>query len=126
MLLSGCRGVLPAALPSVAELQQYLTEAYAAGYDREGARTLNNGQVEGTRVWIGAVEVATVLYHHYNLSAYVVDFPHRPDEDISARVMKYVRGYYASTDTLVFNRAQHYDQQFNNYNLQTNKPPLYM
>ena len=58
-------------VPIVGQLQRYLDNAHAQGFDPEGLKEL--GRTEGRRVWIGAVDVAAVLRSFY-IPAAIFDF----------------------------------------------------
>jgi len=47
-------------MPSVYRLQQLIENAWSAGFDETGCRQLD-GQLVGTRRWIGATEIYAVL-----------------------------------------------------------------
>lgn len=50
-------------IPSIHRIQQMIESAWAAGFDPHGAAQLGRKLV-GTRKWIGATEIATLLHFH--------------------------------------------------------------
>lgn len=61
------------AVPSLTELQSYLEQCWAAGYDPKGAAHFHHRMVGKRNVWIGAVEVAACL-SFLGIDATVVQF----------------------------------------------------
>ncbi|GAA5936927.1 uncharacterized protein JCM15063_000101 [Sporobolomyces koalae] len=60
-------------IPTIPELQHLLEQAWAAGYDQEGARHFNY-KLRGSKRWIGTTEAYTALTF-LGIRARIVDFP---------------------------------------------------
>ena len=76
----------PAIVPTVSELQHWLEHAWSAGFDVAGAAQL--GTLVGTREWIGATEVLTLL-RFAGVRAEVSDFEGRSGGDLGDAVWEW-------------------------------------
>ena len=76
----------PAIVPTVSELQHWLEHAWSAGFDVAGAAQL--GTLVGTREWIGATEVLTLL-RFAGVRAEVSDFEGRGGGDLGDAVWEW-------------------------------------
>lgn len=76
----------PAIVPTVSELQHWLEYAWSAGFDVAGAAQL--GTLVGTREWIGATEVLTLL-RFAGVRAEVSDFEGRGGGDLGDAVWEW-------------------------------------
>ncbi|KAI3639811.1 hypothetical protein MIR68_002125 [Amoeboaphelidium protococcarum] len=114
-------------VPSIEDLQRFLTAAFQNQFDPDGARHYGYS-VQGSQQWIGAVEVLTILYSRYHYSAYVVDFVDSFDGSAASKLIRYCCAYFNSFDTrLLHSQRQFLAVQTNHFydNLQ-DKPPLYL
>ena len=76
----------PAVVPTVSELQYWLEHAWSAGFDVAGAAQL--GTLVGTREWIGATEILTLL-RFAGVRAEVSDFEGRGGGDLGDAVWEW-------------------------------------
>lgn len=58
------RHALSSRVPSVARLQALMVEAWARGFDPQGARQLGGAQLIGSRRWVGVTDLAGLLRAH--------------------------------------------------------------
>lgn len=69
-------------MPTISDLQKYIEDAWAAGFDVEGAQQLGY-KLQGTNKWIGTTECAALL-RFFRIRAIVLDFasnsPHISNE----------------------------------------------
>ncbi|KAI6646624.1 Zinc finger with UFM1-specific peptidase domain protein isoform X1 [Oopsacas minuta] len=80
-------------VPTVPRLQELLDEAWRAGYDPQGAKSLGY-KVRDTKTWIGATEAA-VLFRSFGVKAEVVDFIKPPGSgNTHARLIQWVEDYF--------------------------------
>ncbi|KIJ29290.1 hypothetical protein M422DRAFT_235323 [Sphaerobolus stellatus SS14] len=80
--------------PGVRNLQYWIEDAWADGFDREGASQLKHKLI-GTKKWIGAAELY-VAFTYRGLPAKLVDFP--GSERGSAAVTQWVINYFTPKD----------------------------
>ncbi|XP_034553994.1 zinc finger-containing ubiquitin peptidase 1 [Notolabrus celidotus] len=122
MILSSLHGVdtyaavLPErSVPSIPRLQRMIEEAWKEGLDAQGASHFNN-RLQGTRAWIGATEIYSLLTS-LRISAHIVDF-HRPTgpADTHPSLLEWVKQYFSQTSS---NRLPP-------RLVQTSLPPLYL
>eukprot|EP00158_Paraphelidium_tribonemae_P001929 Partr_v1_DN24966_c0_g1_i2_m45362 putative Zinc finger with UFM1-specific peptidase domain len=82
------------AIPStIHDIQGAIESAWARGFDPMGAGHFS-GRLRGTKAWLGATEVATLLYS-MRIPCTIVDFARRKNEGCGAAVVQYVKGYFA-------------------------------
>ncbi|XP_060728829.1 zinc finger-containing ubiquitin peptidase 1 isoform X1 [Tachysurus vachellii] len=103
--------------PSIPQVQALIEAAWVEGIDPQGASQFN-GRLKGTRAWIGATEIYTILTS-LKLRARVVDF-HQPTGpgDTHPRLFRWVKNYFSlpsSTGARVPPRV-----------VKTNLPPIYL
>ncbi|CAL9705497.1 unnamed protein product [Knipowitschia caucasica] len=87
--------VLPdMAVPSIPRLQRLMEEAWAEGLDPQGATHFSH-KLQGTRAWIGATEIYSLLTS-LRVRARIVDF-HQPSGpgDTHPRLFDWVRQYFS-------------------------------
>ena len=77
--------------PGVRNLQQWIEDAWHAGYDPEGAADLKSKLV-GTRKWIGTAELHVAFLSRGILSC-LVDFPHV--ESGATAVLNWIESYFS-------------------------------
>ncbi|XP_072317205.1 zinc finger-containing ubiquitin peptidase 1 [Eucyclogobius newberryi] len=107
--------VLPdMAVPSVPRVQSLIEAAWSEGLDPHGASHFNR-RLQGTRAWIGATEIYSLLTS-LRVRARIVDF-HQPSgpADTHPRLFQWVRQYFCPNSSRLQPRIVH-----------TKKPPLYL
>ncbi|KAI3648634.1 hypothetical protein MP228_006488 [Amoeboaphelidium protococcarum] len=114
-------------VPSIEDLQRFLTAAFQNQFDPDGARHYGYS-VQGSQQWIGAVEVLTILYSRYHYSAYVVDFVDSFDGSAASKLIRYCCAYFNSLDTrFLHSQRQFLTVQTDHINVNFHdKPPLYL
>lgn len=104
------------AVPSIPRVQALIEEAWRLGLDPQGAAHFNN-KLQGTRAWIGATEIYSLLTS-LHIRAHIVDF-HRPTGpgDTHPRLFEWVRQYFSlgQNSSRLLPRIIH-----------TSQPPLYL
>ncbi|KAM6994306.1 zinc finger-containing ubiquitin peptidase 1 [Tautogolabrus adspersus] len=102
-------------IPSIPQVQRMIEEAWREGLDAQGASHFNQ-HLQGTRAWIGATEIYSLLTS-LRLKARIVDF-HRPTgpADTHPRLFEWVKQYFSQTGS---NRLPP-------RLVQTSLPPLYL
>ncbi|GAA6217454.1 zinc finger with UFM1-specific peptidase domain protein isoform X2 [Lates japonicus] len=104
------------AVPSIPHVQSMIEEAWKEGLDPQGASHFNQ-RLQGTRAWIGATEIYTLLTS-LGISARIIDF-HQPTGS-------------GSTHPRLFDWVKQYFRQSSRNNrlpprlIQTSLPPLYL
>ncbi|XP_030640808.1 zinc finger-containing ubiquitin peptidase 1 [Chanos chanos] len=85
-------------VPSIPRIQGMIEEAWKEGADPQGASHFNH-QLQGSRAWIGATEIYSVLTS-LRVKARIVDF-HRPTGpgDTHPRLFDWVKQYYSLSAT---------------------------
>ncbi|TSN21181.1 Zinc finger with UFM1-specific peptidase domain protein [Bagarius yarrelli] len=85
---------LPESFPSIPRVQTLIEAAWAEGIDPQGASQFN-GRLKGTRAWIGATEIYSVLTY-LKLRARIVDF-HQPTGPggTHPRLFQWVKNYFS-------------------------------
>ncbi|XP_037310146.2 zinc finger-containing ubiquitin peptidase 1 [Pungitius pungitius] len=83
------------AAPSIPRVQSMIEEAWREGLDPHGASHFNR-RLQGTRAWIGATEIYTLLTS-LGISARIIDF-HKPTgpADTHPRLFEWVKQYFLS------------------------------
>ncbi|XP_046732838.1 zinc finger-containing ubiquitin peptidase 1 isoform X2 [Silurus meridionalis] len=89
---------LPDSFPSIPRVQALIEAAWAEGIDPQGASQFN-GRLRGTRAWIGATEIYSVLTS-LQLRARIIDF-HQPTGpgDTHPRLFQWVKNYFSFLTT---------------------------
>lgn len=87
------RDVVSDAIPSIKNLQLFIQKAWAEGFDCTGAEQLGHSLL-GTKKWIGATEVATLL-SYLKIRCLLVDF-HTPTGSNSTHpeIFKWVKTHF--------------------------------
>lgn len=108
---------LPDTLPSIPQVQTLIEAAWGEGIDPQGASQFN-GRLKGTRAWIGATEIYTLLTY-FRLRARVLDF-HQPTGpgDTHPRLFEWVKNYFS----LSFSNSARIPPRV----VKTNLPPIYL
>ncbi|XP_074539185.1 zinc finger-containing ubiquitin peptidase 1 isoform X2 [Halichoeres trimaculatus] len=85
-------------VPSIPKVQRMIEEAWREGLDAQGASHFNN-RLQGTRAWIGATEIYSVLTS-LRIRAHIVDF-HRPTGpgDTHPRLFEWVKNYFCQSSS---------------------------
>uniref|UniRef100_UPI0037E87BA8 zinc finger-containing ubiquitin peptidase 1 n=1 Tax=Semicossyphus pulcher TaxID=241346 RepID=UPI0037E87BA8 len=83
-------------VPSIPRVQRMIEEAWREGLDAQGASHFNQ-RLQGTRAWIGATELYSLLTS-LRIKAHIVDF-HRPTGpgDTHPRLFEWVKQYFSQT-----------------------------
>lgn len=78
--------------PGVRNLQQWIEDAWTAGFDKEGANDLKNKLV-GTKKWIGTADVH-VAFLSRGIPSRLVDFPDGDNSGIDT-VLRWIEAYFS-------------------------------
>ncbi|MBN3305743.1 ZUFSP hydrolase, partial [Amia calva] len=107
-----CDGV-----PCIVKVQDMIEDAWRGGFDPQGASHFNN-RLQGTRAWIGATEIYSVLTS-LRVRTRIVDF-HRPTgpSDTHPRLFEWIKNYFS----LATSRGVKLPPRV----VQTSKPPIYL
>ncbi|KAI4895916.1 hypothetical protein NFI96_019226 [Prochilodus magdalenae] len=107
---------LPDLIPSIPQVQALIEKAWAEGIDPQGASHFN-GKLQGTRAWIGATEIYTILTAH-RVRARIVDF-HQPTGpgNTHSRLFDWVKNYFLHSS-----RGSRLPPRV----VKTNLPPIYL
>lgn len=83
-------------VPSIPRIQALIEEAWVKGLDPQGASHFNH-KLKGTRAWIGATEIYSLLTA-LRIRAHIVDF-HQPTGpgDTHPRLFEWVRQYFSQS-----------------------------
>ncbi|KAG9278334.1 zinc finger with UFM1-specific peptidase domain protein isoform X1 [Astyanax mexicanus] len=108
---------LPDAVPSIPRVQALIEAAWAEGIDPQGASHFNR-KLQGTRAWIGATEIYSVLTVH-RIRARIVDF-HQPTGpgNTHPRLFDWVKNYFSQHSS----RGARLPPRV----VKTNHPPIYL
>lgn len=108
---------LPDSIPSIPRVQALIEAAWAEGIDPQGASHFN-GKLQGTRAWIGATEIYSVLTAH-RVRARIVDF-HQPTGpgNTHTRMFDWVKNYFSQHSS----RGARLPPRV----VKTNLPPIYL
>ncbi|XP_018521239.1 zinc finger-containing ubiquitin peptidase 1 isoform X1 [Lates calcarifer] len=103
-------------VPSIPQVQSMIEEAWKEGLDPQGASHFNQ-RLQGTRAWIGATEIYTLLTS-LGISAHIIDF-HQPTGSGSThpRLFDWVKQYFCQSS-----RNNRLPPRL----IQTSLPPLYL
>lgn len=104
------------AVPSIPRVQALIEEAWVQGLDPHGAAHFNN-KLQGTRAWIGATEIYSLLTS-LRVRAHIVDF-HQPTGPggTHPRLFDWVRQYFSQG---------HNSSRLPPRIIHTSRPPLYL
>ncbi|XP_067840824.1 zinc finger-containing ubiquitin peptidase 1 [Heptranchias perlo] len=104
-------------IPCIPKVQSMIEEAWKDGFDPQGAAHFKN-KVRGTRAWIGATEIYSLLTF-LRIKCQIVDF-HRPTgpSDTHPRLFEWLRQYYSS--------GRDAGLRLQPRVIWTNKPPIYL
>uniref|UniRef100_W5NKK3 Zinc finger-containing ubiquitin peptidase 1 n=1 Tax=Lepisosteus oculatus TaxID=7918 RepID=W5NKK3_LEPOC len=105
------------AVPCIPRVQAMIEDAWREGADPQGAYHFNH-KLQGSRAWIGATEIYSVLTS-LRVKCRIVDF-HRPSgpSDTHPRLFEWVRSYYS----VATSRAARLPPRV----VQTTRPPIYL
>ncbi|XP_072525563.1 zinc finger-containing ubiquitin peptidase 1 isoform X2 [Salminus brasiliensis] len=108
---------LPGSIPSIPQVQALIEAAWAEGIDPQGASHFNR-KLKGTRAWIGATEIYSVLTAH-RVRARIVDF-HQPTGpgNTHPRLFEWVKNYFSHHSS----RGARLPPRV----VKTNLPPIYL
>ncbi|XP_012999041.1 zinc finger-containing ubiquitin peptidase 1 isoform X1 [Cavia porcellus] len=100
-------------VPCIPKIQSMIEDAWKEGFDPQGASQLNN-RLQGTKTWIGACEVFTLLTS-LRVKCRIIDF-HKATgpSGTHPRLFEWILNYYSS------------EQGGNAKVLCTSKPPIYL
>ncbi|KAM6183656.1 zinc finger-containing ubiquitin peptidase 1-like isoform 2-T2 [Erethizon dorsatum] len=100
-------------VPCIPKIQSMIEDAWKEGFDPQGASQLNN-RLQGTKAWIGACEVFTLLTS-LRVKCRIVDF-HKATgpSGTHPRLFEWILNYYSS------------EQEGNAKVVCTSKPPIYL
>ncbi|XP_065814311.1 zinc finger-containing ubiquitin peptidase 1 [Labrus bergylta] len=102
-------------IPSIPRVQRMIEEAWREGLDAQGASHFDQ-RLQGTRAWIGATEIYSLLTS-LRIKARIVDFHrHTGPADTHPRLFEWVKQYFSQTGS---NRLPP-------RLVQTSLPPLYL
>ncbi|XP_073341981.1 zinc finger-containing ubiquitin peptidase 1 isoform X2 [Pagrus major] len=104
------------AVPNITQMQSMIEGAWKEGLDPQGASHFNQ-RLQGTRAWIGATEIFTLLTS-LGISARIIDF-HQPTGpgDTHPRLFDWVKQYFCQS-----NRSSRVPPRL----IHTQLPPLYL
>ncbi|KAM8734682.1 zinc finger-containing ubiquitin peptidase 1 isoform 2-T3 [Acanthopagrus schlegelii] len=104
------------AVPNITQMQSMIEGAWKEGLDPQGASHFNQ-RLQGTRAWIGATEIFTLLTS-LGISARIIDF-HQPTGpgDTHPRLFDWVKQYFTQS-----NRSSRLPPRL----IHTKLPPLYL
>ncbi|XP_006839966.1 PREDICTED: zinc finger with UFM1-specific peptidase domain protein [Chrysochloris asiatica] len=82
-------------IPCIPKIQSMIEDAWKEGFDPQGASQLNN-RLQGTKAWIGACEVYTLLTS-LRVKCHIVDF-HKSTGPLGThpRLFEWILNYYSS------------------------------
>ncbi|KAL2792471.1 zinc finger-containing ubiquitin peptidase 1 isoform 1 [Daubentonia madagascariensis] len=100
-------------IPCIPKIQSMIEDAWKEGFDPQGASQLNN-RLQGTKAWIGACEVYTLLTS-LRIKCHIVDF-HKSTGPLGThpRLFEWILNYYSS------------EREGNPKVVCTSKPPIYL
>ncbi|KAM5263453.1 zinc finger-containing ubiquitin peptidase 1 isoform 2-T2 [Ctenodactylus gundi] len=100
-------------VPCIPKIQSMIEDAWKEGFDPQGASQLNN-RLQGTKAWIGACEVYTLLTS-LRIKCRIVDF-HKATGPLGThpRLFEWILNYYSS------------ERDGNSKVVRTSKPPIYL
>ncbi|EFB21423.1 hypothetical protein PANDA_013419, partial [Ailuropoda melanoleuca] len=100
-------------IPCIPKIQSMIEDAWKEGFDPQGASQLNN-RLQGTKAWIGACEVYTLLTS-LRVKCHIVDF-HKSTGPLGThpRLFEWILNYYSS------------EREGSPKAVCTSKPPIYL
>lgn len=100
-------------VPCIPKIQSMIEDAWKEGFDPQGASQLNN-RLQGTKAWIGACEIYTLLTS-LRIKCRIVDF-HKSTGPLGThpRLFEWILSYYAS------------EREGSPKAVCTSKPPIYL
>nr|XP_023506736.1 zinc finger with UFM1-specific peptidase domain protein isoform X3 [Equus caballus] len=100
-------------VPCIPKIQSMIEDAWKEGFDPQGASQLNN-RLQGTKAWIGACEVYTLLTS-LRVKCHIVDF-HKATGPLGThpRLFEWILNYYSS------------EREGGPKVVCTSKPPIYL
>ncbi|XP_037376189.1 zinc finger-containing ubiquitin peptidase 1 [Talpa occidentalis] len=100
-------------VPCIPKIQAMIEDAWKEGFDPQGASQLNN-RLQGTKAWIGACEVYTLLTS-LRIKCHIVDF-HKSTGPLGThpRLFEWILSYYSS------------EREGSPKVVCTSKPPIYL
>ncbi|XP_047715261.1 zinc finger-containing ubiquitin peptidase 1 isoform X2 [Prionailurus viverrinus] len=100
-------------IPCIPKIQSMIEDAWKEGFDPQGASQLNN-RLQGTKAWIGACEVYTLLTS-LRVKCHIVDF-HKSTGPLGThpRLFEWILNYYSS------------EREGSPKVVCTSKPPIYL
>ncbi|XP_075410745.1 zinc finger-containing ubiquitin peptidase 1 [Tenrec ecaudatus] len=100
-------------IPCIPKIQTMIEDAWKEGFDPQGASQLNN-RLQGTKAWIGACEVYTLLTS-LRVKCHIIDF-HKSTGPLGThpRLFEWILNYYSS------------EREGNPKVVCTSKPPIYL
>ncbi|KAM6186453.1 zinc finger-containing ubiquitin peptidase 1 isoform 2-T2 [Rhynchocyon petersi] len=100
-------------IPCLPKIQSMIEDAWKEGFDPQGASQLNN-RLQGTKAWIGACEVYTLLTS-LGVKCHIVDF-HKSTGPLGThpRLFEWILNYYSS------------EREGSPKVVCTSKPPIYL
>uniref|UniRef100_A0A8C9CCG8 Zinc finger-containing ubiquitin peptidase 1 n=2 Tax=Phocoena sinus TaxID=42100 RepID=A0A8C9CCG8_PHOSS len=100
-------------VPCIPKIQSMIEDAWKEGFDPQGASQLNN-RLQGTKAWIGACEVYTLLTS-LRIKCRIIDF-HKSTGPLGThpRLFEWIMSYYSS------------EREGSPKVLFTSKPPIYL
>ncbi|XP_026943742.1 zinc finger-containing ubiquitin peptidase 1 isoform X2 [Sagmatias obliquidens] len=100
-------------VPCIPKIQSMIEDAWKEGFDPQGASQLNN-RLQGTKAWIGACEVYTLLTS-LRIKCRIIDF-HKSTGPLGThpRLFEWILSYYSS------------EREGSPKVLFTSKPPIYL
>ncbi|XP_004673852.1 PREDICTED: zinc finger with UFM1-specific peptidase domain protein [Condylura cristata] len=100
-------------VPCIPKIQAMIEDAWKEGFDPQGASQLNN-RLQGTKAWIGACEVYTLLTS-LRVKCHIVDF-HKSTGPLGThpRLFEWILNYYSS------------EREGSPKVVCTSKPPIYL
>ncbi|KAM5165953.1 zinc finger-containing ubiquitin peptidase 1-like isoform 2-T3 [Callospermophilus lateralis] len=100
-------------VPCIPKIQSMIEDAWKEGFDPHGASQLNN-KLQGTKAWIGACEVYTLLTS-LRVKCRIIDF-HKSTgpSGTHPRLFEWILNYYSS------------EREGNSKVVWTSKPPIYL
>ncbi|XP_067874594.1 zinc finger-containing ubiquitin peptidase 1 isoform X2 [Heterodontus francisci] len=104
-------------IPCIPKLQAMIEEAWKDGFDPQGAAQFKN-KLRGTRAWIGATEVYSLLTF-LRIKCQIVDFHHPTGpSDTHPRLFEWLKQFYSS--------GKDPGLRLQSRIIWTNKPPIYL
>nr|XP_003404314.2 zinc finger with UFM1-specific peptidase domain protein isoform X1 [Loxodonta africana]XP_010595263.1 zinc finger with UFM1-specific peptidase domain protein isoform X1 [Loxodonta africana] len=100
-------------IPCIPKIQSMIEDAWKEGFDPQGASQLNN-RLQGTKAWIGACEIYTLLTS-LRVKCHIVDF-HKSTGPLGThpRLFEWILNYYSS------------EREGSPKVVCTSKPPIYL